>query len=74
MVKYRWIDANPLAVLKVSGESKAVAASEVGDMFWRKNAAMTKDKTDGKRSPLWQARFQKCKWILEATVGEERQQ
>ena len=61
------------SVLKVSDDSKAVAASAVGDMFWRKNAAMTKDKMDEKRSALWQARFQKCKWILEATVGEERQ-
>jgi hypothetical protein len=46
------------SVVKVSGESKAVAVSAVGDMFWGKNAAMTNDKMDEKRSALWQARFQ----------------
>jgi hypothetical protein len=59
--------------VKVAGESKAKAASGGGDMFWTKNAAMTNEKMNEKRSALWQAWFQKCKWILEVTVGEERQ-
>jgi hypothetical protein len=58
MVKYRWIDANPLAVVKVSGQSKAAAASAGGDMLWTKNATMTNDKMDEKRSALWRARLQ----------------
>jgi len=45
-------------VVKVSGQRKAVAVTAGGDMFWRRNATMTNDKMDEKRSALWQARFQ----------------
>jgi hypothetical protein len=41
-------------------------------MFWRENATMTNDKMDKNRSALWWPGF-KCKWILQATVGEKRQ-
>jgi hypothetical protein len=46
------------SVAKVLVESKAAAASAGGDMFWRKNAAMTNGKMDEKRSAQWRARVQ----------------
>jgi hypothetical protein len=55
------------SVVKVSGESKGVAPSADGDMFWTKNATMTNDKMDEKRSALWRARFQ-----VQMDLGDNR--
>jgi hypothetical protein len=43
---------------EVAVERKAVASSASGDMYWKKNATMTDDEMDEKRSALWRPRFQ----------------